>query len=842
MEVTVDNRILEPPGGNAAGLLDAAVRGGAPRSLSASRPGCFHCSEPCPNLAIRQDEKVFCCHGCRLVHDLLAENGLGEFYRLSRHPGVKIRGERDPGRWAYLDEPAVYNRLLDFTNGKTSRVTFHIPGIHCVACVWLLENLFRLHPGIGRSQVNFPRREVAIQFSPQELSLAGVAALLASIGYEPRLTLGELEPRRADPAMRRRWLQLGVAGFAFGNTMLLTVPLYFGLDEFNGPVFRVLFGWLGLALAAPVLVYSASDYWRSAWLSVRQRVLTLDVPIALGLAALYAQSVWEIASGRGAGYLDSLVGLVFFLLCGRVFQQKTQERMVFDRDYKCFFPLAVTRKQVNEQGRSESISISSVCLGDRLLVRNGELIPADARLVSGAGCIDYSFVTGEAEPVDRAAGDSLYAGGKQIGGTIEIETIKPVSQSYLTSLWDHAAFRKERAAAPDTLTYQYSRRFTVVVIAVAIVAGLAWLLAGDAARGLTAFVSVLIVACPCALALAAPFTLGTAQRLLARVQVFLKNALVLERMARVDTVVFDKTGTLTAGELRGLIFADGLPLTPSESRHVYSLASYSIHPHSVRIANALTNGEPALPVQSFAEAPGCGIEGLVEGQQVRLGSRAWLCASGLATESVPAARSGTTCLAVNGAYRGTFCFQHALRPETTPLLRKLGRQCELALLSGDNEQEAERFRQLFGLGARLSFNQSPLDKLGFIGRLQAAGKTVMMVGDGLNDAGALKQSDVGVAVVNGTGAFSPASDVILDGRQVPALDRVLGLARRSTRIVRASLAISAGYNLVGISIAATGSLSPLICALLMPLSSISVVLFACGMTAWAARKEGLACL
>lgn len=837
MALTADNSVLEFQAARVALGSSAAADAELALRPPAARTPCFHCGEPCPDLAIGCDARFFCCSGCRVVHDLLAENGLGEFYRLNRHPGVRIRRAAEPGRWSYLDEPATRERLLDFTDGKTSRVTFHIPAIHCIACVWLLENLFRLNPAIGRSQVNFPRREVSIQFVTQKLSLGGVAALLASIGYEPKLTMGELEARTSDPARKRSWLQLGIAGFAFGNIMLLTIPLYFGLHEFNAPAFRVLFGWLSLALAAPVLAYSAADYWRSAFVSIRQHVLTLDVPIALGLAALYAQSAWEIATGRGAGYLDSLVGLVFFLLCGRAFQRRTQERMVFDRDYKSFFPLAVKRKSAANE--VETISISSVRVGDRLLVRNGELIPADARLLSGAGCIDYSFVTGEAEPVIKQTGDYLYAGGKQIGETVEIETVKPVSQSYLTSLWDHDAFHKERPHALNTLTNRYSRRFTALVVTVAITAALFWALDGQAARGLKAFISVLIVACPCALALAAPFTLGTAQRLLARVQIFLKNTVVLERLARVDAVVFDKTGTLTTAQGGGVHFHSNSPLSACEAESVFSLARHSTHPHAARIAEFLgRDAVLGVPLINFIEKPGCGLEALIAGRRVQLGSRAWLAAEGCNIPAAPVSGS-IACLAIEGVYRGAFSLENPLRPDAALSLEHLGRYCDLSLLSGDNDQQAQYFRRLFGPRARLLFHQSPLDKLQFIRNLQSSGKTVMMVGDGLNDAGALKQSDIGVAVVEHSGAFSPASDIILEGRQVPSLHRLIGLARRSTTIVRACFAISAAYNLVGISIAAAGLLSPLICAVLMPLSSVSVVLFACSAATWAARREEL---
>ena len=876
------------PGGSPAAEESRARRPGGRQdarpttSQLRGESACFHCGEPCPDPNLTKDDKAFCCRGCLFVHDLLAESGLGQFYDLSRHPGVRIRQSAKRQQWAYLDDPALQQQLLDFTDGKVSRVTFQVPAIHCVACVWLLENLFRLQPGIGRSQVNFPRRELALTFATEKLPLSDLVALLVSIGYEPVLTLGELEKRKSDPARKRQWLQVGIAGFAFGNIMLLSLPGYFGLDSLSGPLFKVISGYLSLALAAPVLFYSASDYWHSARLSLRQRMLTLDVPIALGLAALYAQSAYEVVRGRGNGYLDSLAALVFFLLCGRVFQQKTHDRMAFDRDFKCFFPLSVTRLAAAGE---ESVAISNVRVGDKLLLRNGELIPADGRLLSGPAFIDYSFVTGEAEPVAKVSGDYLYAGGRQIGGAIELETVKAVSQSHLTSLWNHEAFQKDREGNLNTLTNRYSRRFTLIVIAVAVGAALFWAVAGDAGRALKAFTSVLIVACPCALALAAPFALGMAQRLLARMQVFVKNALVIERMAQVDAIVFDKTGTLTAGTAEGVVFrgkaesrkqkAEMESLSAAEEGWVCSIARHSTHPLAVRIARSLADKHLADPVAGFAETPGCGVVGRVQGHELRLGSRVWLekCGvSNLCGEFVrgqaerdpalaPAAAASqvkapspprsadalhsssgegsTVCLAIDGMLRGEFVLANAVRPETGELLRGLGERYELALLSGDNEKERERFRGLFGAAAALHFNQSPLDKLGFVRELQDSGRRVMMVGDGLNDAGALKQSDVGVAVIEKAGAFSPASDVILEAGRVPRLSRILALARKTTQIVRWSFGISAAYNLAGISIAAAGILSPVVCAILMPVSSISVVLFACGATNLAAKRAGL---
>jgi P-type Cu+ transporter len=885
-------------------------------SPAVERRACFHCGEPCPEDAFSKAEKVFCCQGCLAVHDILAQSGLTEFYALGEQPGVRVRHVRGREQFAYLDEPSVQQRLLDFTDGETSRVTFHVPDIHCVACVWLLENLFRLNPAVGQSQVNFPKREVSIQFAAGKVKLSEVVALLASIGYEPVLTLDELEKPAANPARaarRQRWLQIGVAGFAFGNIMLMSLPVYFGLDSLSGPGLHRIFGWLSLALALPVVTFSASDYWKAAFLSIKRRALTLDVPIALGLLAIYGRSVFEIVTASGEGYCDSLTGLILFLLCGRVFQQKTHERLAFDRDYKSFFPLSVTLKGragsplpadfgetnggthgVTRPTDEQRVSLSQLEIGDRILVRNHELIPADSVLISGSGLIDYSFVTGESEPVAKQPGDYLYAGGQQIGAAIELETVKPVSQSYLTSLWSHEAFQKHRDHDLNSITNRYSRLFTVAVIGIAAAAAIFWIASGDSVRGIKAFASVLIVACPCALALAAPFTLGTAQRWLAQFKIFLKNSLVLERMAQVDTIVFDKTGTLTsaganavrfvgattdltmnwntssprpsppfrmeervaAGRERSSLGAvDGeRELSELETRWIFSLTRHSTHPHAARIAGSFAERNFPEPVESFREMPGRGIEGRVQGREIWIGSRAWLESRGVNVgqasrlspklnhdkgerrDACPTNGSAVH-VAIDGNYRGVFVLSSAVRKDADALLNHLSNRYEIALLSGDNERERESFRQLFGEKARLQFNQSPLDKLGFIRRLQESGKTVMMVGDGLNDAGALRQSDVGVAVTEDVGAFSPASDVIMEARQVTKLGRLLATAKRSTRIVRAGLAVSALYNVVGVSIAAAGLMSPVLCAVLMPLSSVTVVLFACGAATWAVRRE-----
>ncbi|MFM8878749.1 MAG: heavy metal translocating P-type ATPase metal-binding domain-containing protein, partial [Verrucomicrobiota bacterium] len=340
------------------------------------RPGpmaCSHCGLPCGESTLRLGERRFCCAGCQTVFELLSEGGLDEFYRLGGAQGVR-GGDSDPQqRFAFLDAPEVRSALVDHSDDRRTRVTFRIPAIHCVACVWLLEHVFRLRPGIGASSVDFLRREVSLTFDPSVLRLSEVAALLASLGYEPDLRASDLEVSTTRPVSRRLWLQLGVAGFAFGNTMLLSLAMYLGLDSVSGPAFRHLAGWISFLLSIPVVTFSAWDYYQAAWTGVRRRVPVIEIPIALGILALMGQSVFEVFSRRGDGYFDSLAGLLFFLLCGRLFQQKTHARLVFDRDYKAFFPLAVTR--LGARGE-ERVAVAQLAVGDRIVLRHGELVPA----------------------------------------------------------------------------------------------------------------------------------------------------------------------------------------------------------------------------------------------------------------------------------------------------------------------------------------------------------------------------------------------------------------------------------------------------------------------------------
>ncbi|MEE9465994.1 MAG: heavy metal translocating P-type ATPase metal-binding domain-containing protein [Candidatus Neomarinimicrobiota bacterium] len=802
-------------------LIDAPVK------VRSRLPACYHCGAPCRNGELTLDRRNFCCTGCLAVYRLLSEQGLSPYYRLdSLHPGSRPRRGATRDRFAILDDDAVAGRLLEFAGERQNQVTWSIPAMHCSACVWLLERLNSLEAGIVRSRVDFPRRRLTITFEPEHISLRRLAELLAGIGYEPTINLENLDELPAPRANRRLYYQLGVAGFAWGNIMLYSFPEYLTLGNDLAPAFRQLFRYLSLALALPVLLYSSLDFFRSAWTGLRQKMLNIDVPISLGIAVMFGRSGMEIISGSGAGYLDSFSGLVFFLLIGRLFQQKSYAALSFDSDYRSYFPLSVT---VLDSGRERAVPLPELKTGDRLLVRNGELVPTDAVLVEGAGRFDLSFITGESEPVVKAPGDLVPAGGRRIGAAVELKVAREPSLSRLPLLWSSDVFSQPQQTRIASAVNTVSRYFTTGVLAIATAAGAFWLWR-DPSVAAGALTAVLIVACPCALALSVPFALGTAQRILGRRHFFLKNPETVESLAKVDTIVFDKTGTLTQTGEPAVDFI-GPPLTSGESALVRALARQSSHPLSRRLDSAL-EGRDNLAVTDFQEQPGQGIAGVVNGRSVRLGSPRWTGATGHGQGAIDG--HSTVHVSLDRAYRGCLVVANHFRPGMVEVVSVLSRDHELVVLSGDSDRDRPAWRKIFGDRARLLFNQSPADKAAYIRALQAKGRRVLMIGDGLNDAGALKAADVGVAVAEDINTFSPACDGILGADSFHRLSAMLRLSRETVGVVLASFALSIVYNLVGLAFAVSGQLTPLVAAVLMPVSSVTVVAFTTLTTRWRA--------
>lgn len=796
-------------------------------TASAILTSCYHCGDTLRSERIEHDGKLFCCSGCKIVFEILQQNDLCNYYALQQAPG-NSPSQIEVSRFAYLDDETVQKQLLNFSDGTTAKVTFSLPAIHCSSCIWLLEQLYKLDDGIIDSKVDYLKKQVSVTFRQQRTTLKNIVVLLSSIGYEPDLTLDSIERNPVSDNTRSLYYKIGVAGFCFGNSMLFSFPEYLGVDS-SEQFLKPIFSYLNLLLGLPVFFYCSRDYFVSAAGGLKKRIINIDVPIALGIVLLFGRSVFEIISQTGPGFIDSLCGLLFFLLLGRVFQSKTYDRLNFERNYKSYFPISVTTKR---NGVETTVPISSLKRGTRIVIRHGEIIPADAILLQGSAAIDYAFVTGESAPHGKVLGEMIYAGGKQTGGSIELEVMKEVSQSYLTQLWNNFNSAAREAGQLSELSNNVSKYFTIVVLAVSAGVLLYWL-PKDLTTAINAFTGILIVACPCALAISIPFTLGTALRIFGKNEFFLKNTAVIELLSRIDTVVFDKTGTITHAERSSVEFV-GPELTPDESAGIYSLVSGSIHPVSVMIAEFLQREKRG--VDGFAEQIGSGISGTVNGTVYKVGSREYVGGGHLPKGTVNETRSYVS---VNGVVKGYFSVKNVYRDGLPELLAAMKDRVTFAVVSGDNESERIRLQAMFPAGTELRFNQSPSDKLEYVKELRSSGRRVMMVGDGLNDAGALLQSDLGIAVTEKVSQFSPSSDAILSGAAFRLFPVFFSFARTSMNIVIASFILAFMYNTVGIYFALQGLLTPIKAAILMPASSITIVLFTTIATQWYAKKKGL---
>jgi P-type Cu+ transporter len=790
------------------------------------KTSCYHCGDECRAGEIALAEKSFCCHGCKTVYEIISGSELCEYYDLEKNPGISQKIKVRPGKFAFLDDASVTEKLVHFTDGRQSHVTFYLPQMHCSSCIWLLEHLPKLNRAIVRSEVNFLKKEITVVYETACASLKDVAELLTSVGYEPHISLNEISSDKIRKYDRSHIYRIGVAGFCFGNIMMLSFPEYFsGGGELDAGL-KHAFSYLNLLLALPVFFYSSSGFFISSWKSLRQRFLNIDAPIALAIVITFGRSVYEILMGTGAGYLDSMAGIVFFMLLGRFFQDRTYQTLSFDRDYTSYFPLGVTL--VSEDGSLAQVPVSGLGAGQRIKVHSNEIVPADAILFSGKAQIDYSFVTGESIPVEKGIGEIIYAGGKQVGGALELEVIKSVSQSYLTQLWNNKAFKAAGGEKEVSFIHALSRYFTYVLFSIAAASAIYWQL-NDTSRLWPAVTAILIVACPCALLLSANFTNGNMLRQLQKAGFYVRNANALERLSGVDTLVFDKTGTLTE-QREAFITYSGSDLSPGEQQLVRSLAGQSSHPLSFAIVSYLPFSK-SLQAAKYAEEKGRGAGGTIGGHRVRLGSAEYISGG---NAELP--RDGSKILVeIDGQLKGYFSVRTAYRENLPGLINRLRLRYDLCLLSGDNNAEEAKMRALFGPGARLLFNQKPEEKLAFVRQLQQEGRKVIMLGDGLNDAGALMQSNAGIVVSDNINNFTPACDAILEGQSLSRVKELLDYCRREKPIIGGSFVLSILYNLAGLYYAVQGTLEPVIAAVLMPLSSVSIVLFTTALSSWLAR-------
>ncbi|UYW02421.1 heavy metal translocating P-type ATPase metal-binding domain-containing protein [Flavobacterium agricola] len=786
-----------------------------------SEQNCYHCGTQIIKAEeIIFDQKHFCCSGCKTVYEIFSENNLTSYYELEKAPGATPTNQQ---KFDFLDNDQIVEKLLSFNEGDQAIVNLNIPHIHCSSCIWILENLNKLDAGVVKSQVNFHDKKVQIYFSKQKTSLKQIVQLLAKIGYEPYISLEnyDTKTRQVD---RSLIYKVGVAFFSFGNVMLLSFPEYFEVNEFWIDQYKDFFRWLIFIIAMPSFLYSGWGYYEAAYKSIKNGRLNIEVPMALGLIVMFLRSTYDIVFDQGQGFFDSLCSLIFFMLLGKLFQQKTYSFLSFERDYKSYFPIAVTKLLGKEEVPTQIYELKK---GDRILIRNQELVPVDGILISPLAAIDYSFVTGEENPVEKFSGDKIFAGGKLVGSTLELEVINEVSQSYLTQLWSNEAFEKDNATY-QTLINKVSQYFTPALLILAVLAFVYWSFI-NMNTAFNVFTAILIVACPCALALSTPFTMGNVLRILGKHKFYLKNAQVVEQIAQINTIVFDKTGTITSNQDTKITY-HGTALSDQELIAVKSTVRSSNHPLSRKLYNFL-NGIEVLKLSDFNEVVGGGVIGSLNKQTIYVGSAKFV------EQQNPATVNKTVIyIKIDQEIKGYYEFTNIYRNGVSDLFNTLQQNYKLAILSGDNDGERAALERILPQNTTMLFNQSPNDKLEYIANLQKQHKQVMMVGDGLNDSGALAKSNVGIAISENINVFSPACDAILDASVFSKISKYLLFCKKAISTIKVSFGLSLTYNVIGLTFACMGLLSPLVAAIIMPVSTVTIIGFVTLATNYKAYK------
>ncbi|MFN5423532.1 MAG: heavy metal translocating P-type ATPase, partial [bacterium] len=722
--------------------------------------------------------------------------------------------------WDYLDDPEILSSLVSYKDNSQVHILFQLPQIHCSSCIWLIEHLPRINTAVLKSTVDFDKKEASIIYDPSQIKLSQLASLLDYIGYAPLISQSSTTHKKNTSSANNTLLRIGVAGFCFSNIMMLSFPEYLATDGIDENLLTRTFSYISVILSIPVVFYTAAPFFIQAWKGLRQRFLNIDAPIALAILITYVRSLYEITTNTGSGYLDSMSGIVFFMLIGRWFQEKTQRAVSFERDYTSYFPISSLVLKGNEK---KYTAIDKIKENDILLIRNQELITADAKLIKGDATIDYSFVTGEKDPVRVNRGEIIYAGGKQIGAAIEVEVLRTVSASQLTRLWNNEAFYNTKNKEVS-FVHPWSNYFSIVLFSIALISGIYWQI-NDPDNTWKAVTSVLIVACPCSLLLSSTFTFGNLMRIFGGEGLFLKNANVIERLAEADAIVFDKTGTLTANR-QSTIRYEGKILSHDEVLMIKTISHQSNHPLSRTLSewNEWPTSIEEPIISEYHEFAGDGIEARTGEHVIRMGKRSFVSQEHN-DESATFAEGSVVFVGIDGKLKGKFIIQQDYRTGIFDMIKRSMQLIpEMHIVSGDNNKEEEYLKQSLKDHVTIHFNATPEDKLKYIKSLQEQGKKVLMIGDGLNDAGALRQSNTGIAVTEQSNYFTPACDAILEGKSLSRLDELIKLARSGKKIVAASFALSIAYNIVGMYFATQALLSPMIAAILMPASTISIIL------------------
>lgn len=816
-------------------MRDGGVRAGALASDAPARNesgavACDHCGQPVPaTLFEAEAARQFCCTGCRTVHALLHDHGLEGYYALAERSESERQPARTTGRdYRELDDPVLHGAHVKPQRGGLLSVELYLEGVHCAACVWVVEKVPLAVPGCAEARLDLGRGVAHVTWDPARTPLSAIARFLDNIGYPPHLFRGaELAAlrRREDRALL---IRIGVAGAVAGNVMLLAFALYAGLFDGMTAGDWTWFRWLSLGVTLPTLIFAGDVFFKGALLALRTRRLSLDVPIALGLTAGFIGGAINTARGSGEIYFDSIATLTFLLLVGRLVQRRGLRRAA-DAAERLLSLVPAHARRAEADGSLVSVPVEALRVGDVVEVHAGESIPADGVVSEGASELNRAWLTGEPEPHPVRVGDFVEASAVNLVAPMRVRVARTGEETRVGKLMSAVQESLRRRAPVVALADRISGYFVLTVLTLAAVTFAVWL-SIDAERAIENATALLIVTCPCALGLATPLAMAAAVGRAASAGILVKGGDALERLARAGRVWLDKTGTLTQGRITLTGWYGDTSVQPL----VRALETKVRHP----IAEALVSGLPAVGPAPVVEEPehvlGGGVRGVVDGQLVGVGSPRFIEAQSGATLSAAqhakvaeiAARGGTPIVVAHqGQAVAVVSLGDTLRPEareTVQALRGLG--FEVGILSGDHPGAVHAAAQALGIGAADARGGATPEHKADVVREGVRAGSVIMVGDGVNDAAALSAATVGVAVHGGAEAGIAAADIFLTTPGLRAITALVRGARRTLSVVRRNLLISLSYNVLGVTLAMTGVLDPLIAAIMMPASSLSVVI------------------
>lgn len=821
----------------------AALESGAV-SRNADQERCYHCGLPVPPRAriaapIAGEEHGFCCNGCKSVCQAIHDAGLDGFYQRTPDGDVSGPPPELPRELALYDLDEVQEEFVD-SLGETREINLLVEGIHCAACVWLIENALLNTPGVEDARVNLSGKRLKLKWDNRRTHLSDLLERLGRIGYaavpfDPEVAEGALQKQN-----RALLYRMGFAGFAMMNLMWISIALYSGADEGE---FRSLFHWVGFAIATPTLLYSGMPFFLGAWSGLRNLSLTMDLPIAIGASITYAYSVYVTLSGAGEVYFDTVVNFLFVILVGRFLESISKRQAVASTQR--LLDLQPKVATVIRDGEECMLPIRSVRVGDRVLVRPGEKIPADGQVQDGHSSVDEAMLTGEAEPVSKQVGDGVSAGTINGPGVLKIEVnglLKNTALGRIIQLVEEAQASK---APIQCIADQVVPWFVAVTLGLATLTFLLWMQT-DFELALMAATAVLIITCPCAFGLATPMSIAVASGLGARHGILVKNGAVLESLSSTTHFVFDKTGTLTEGRMTVTRMAgadqvwevergDALPEAQRELlAGLLAVEHYSEHPVAaavLRLGKAQGLEIDPERARDFQVEPGYGIRARIGEQWLSAGNRQWMEKQGVAVDAAMDALAvtwegqgiGTLCYALDDRQVAVIGVQDRLRPDAPALIEALKQDgVRVTLLSGDRRAVAERIAEQLG-GMDVIAEVLPQDKDRVIADLQRDGDRVAMVGDGINDAPALVRADVGIALGSGTDVSIASADIVLMSSELDKVRLAAGLSRRTLRTIRQNIGISITYNVIMVPLAMMAMITPLVAAVSMPISSLAVI-------------------